>query len=367
MKRRPTLVGSVVRTWIARLSPCAALLALLLAPSLADAGDPPTSDPIVGEWSVDLDATTKGVSEAVALDLDALPPTDLAEELLRRETFLRALRFTAKADGSFVLGIGTRRDAQRTTAGTWVAKGEGRYTFTLSRRFGVPVSGAEAGPLEATVEEIQRKGGPSEPVVARRLSYRDRDGAHLVFEKGLPPTGRMPADPKGAPPTPAPAPAPAPVPAPAPAPAPVPGSHPAGYVAAWELDRDRMVDVALALARKQVEALEPEQRKLAQALLDGDATRDRMRRQFEAMQIEIELRADGTLQATLGLPGRDPERAVGTWQELDGKVVLILTAKDGKPASETDRKPVHGRLDGGLLWLEMAGDASPIPLRKLSR
>jgi hypothetical protein len=139
----------------------------------------------------------------------------------------------------------------------------------------------------------------------------------------------------------------------------VPGAHPAAYVAAWELDRDRMVDVALALARKQVEALEPEQRKLAQALLDGDATRDRMRRQFEAMQIEIELRADGTLQATFGLPGGTPERAVGTWQgSTEGRADPHGEGRSRRPRRIASRARPTGR---GPLWLEMAGDASPIP------
>lgn len=308
---------------------------------VARADEPPAPDPIVGTWAVDVAATAKGISEAAALDLDALPPAERAEELLRRETFSRALRLVATPDGAFRLGIPD--EAARATLGAWVSTGPGAYRLTLRARFGVPVAGAEAGPFEARLE-----GGA--------LSYRDRDGTRLVLKRPLP-SAPAPA-----------APLPPPVPAgPTPGRDPVPGAHPAAYVAVWELDRDRMIDVALDLARKQLDALEPDQRKMAEAMLLGDQARDMMRRQLEAMEIRVDLHADGTLAATLGLPGQEVEEATGTWKELEGKVTLTLETKNGRPAAEADRKPVDGRLEGAILWLEMRGDGPAIPLRKSVR
>ncbi len=147
----------------------------------------------------------------------------------------------------------------------------------------------------------------------------------------------------------------------------VPGAHPAAYVATWELDRDRMLDVALELARKQLESLDPEQRKRAEAVLLRDQARDVMRLQLEAMEIRVELRGDGTLRASLGMPKREMEEAAGTWEEVDGRVILTLTTTNARPASGEDRKPVQGRLDGGILWIEMRPDAAAIPLRKTDR
>ena len=336
----------------------------------AGAGDPPVSDPLVSDlWYVDVDATMLGLSETVSLDLDALPPADRAEELLRRETFLKALRLAVAADGTFVLGV-KRHDAHdpkamrgafdpRATRGTWTAVGVRRYRFTLTSRFGVVTSKADAAPFDARIDLVRdRKRDPKETLQLGELalSFRDRDGTRLVFLRDMGNVGSAVL------------PTPPPPPAPAPATPERSGSHPAAYVATWSLDRDRMVDVALALARKQLDGLEPEQRRLAQALLDGDAARDQMRRKFEVMEIDVVLRADGTLGATLLLPGRDQETATGTWQEADGKVVLTIVTKNGRPATKSDRKAVTARLDGGLLWLELTeGEASAIPLRKWIR
>lgn len=314
-----------------------ALLGLLawLAPATdAHADEPPAPDPLVGTWTVDVASTAKGISEATAHDLDALPAAERAEELLRRETFLKALRFAAAADGTFRLGIPD--EAPRSTRGTWAAKGPGAYRFTFLARFGVPCAGADAGPIEARID-----GGA--------LSFRDRDGTRLLLLRpGAPVVSQTPAPPA------------TPVAA-------VPGAHPAAYVATWELDRDRMLDVALELARKQLESLDPEQRKRAEAVLLRDQARDVMRLQLEAMEIRVELRGDGTLRASLGMPKREMEEAAGTWEEVDGKVILTLTTTNARPASGEDRKPVQGRLDGGILWIEMRPDAAAIPLRKTDR
>lgn len=334
----------------------------------ADAGDSPASDPLVFDhWYVDVEATMLGLSEAVSLDLDALAPAERAEELLRRETFLKALRLAVAADGTFVLGVkryapddprATRGTFDpRATRGTWTTVGLRRYRFTLTSRFGVATSKADAAPFDARIDLVRdRERDPQESLRLgeQALSFRDPDGTRLVFLRDLGNVGAAPTLP--------------PPPAPGPSTPELPGSHPAAYVAAWSLDRDRMVDIALALARKQLDVLEPEKRKLAQALLDGDAARDQMRRRFEVMEIDVILHADGTLVAILLLPGQDQEKATGTWQEADGKVVLTIVTKNGRPATESDRKPVTARLDGGLLWLEMTGgEASAIPLRKSVR
>ncbi len=347
----------------------ALVLGALLGAATLSADEPRGTDAILeGPFVVDVEATAKGIAAYVSDDLDALPAADRAEELLRRETFLQALRWTAAPDGTFRLGVAGRDE--RATRGTWKAVGEHAYALTIQVRFGVPVAAGAVRPVSARLEP-----GPQRPEArgssrdtAPRLTYRDADGSVWVFRRA-PAAPSAPLQPSheaspAAPPAPSATPAPG---SPAPARETAPGVHPAAYVGAWELDRDRMVEVALSLARRQLEALEPEQRKLAEALLDGDAARDRMRRQFEAMQIEIDLRADGTLEATLGLPGRDAETAAGTWEELEGKVVLVLTTKGGKPATKADRRPVNGRLDGGTLWLDMTAGRDAIPLRRSGR
>lgn len=132
------------------------------------------------------------------------------------------------------------------------------------------------------------------------------------------------------------------------------GAGGGGVVGSWTMDMDKVMDMAMAEAKKKIGEMPEDQRKVAEEAMGGKAMREMMAKQFGSMKMDVTVSADKTFTVSAQEPGSDKADAMaGTWEEKDGVFTFTTKTKNGQPATGGDAKSVRAKMAGGNLVLSM--------------
>jgi hypothetical protein len=128
-------------------------------------------------------------------------------------------------------------------------------------------------------------------------------------------------------------------------------------VGTWVVDVDKtvdpIVDQAMAMVKKSLEAIPSEQRKMAEGHMP---TREKMKEEMSKEMADgvLEVKSDGTFT----MKGeKKADSTTGTWVEKDGAVTFTPKTHNGQPAEGEKAKPMTAGWDGSQLYLRMDAPA----------
>jgi len=129
-----------------------------------------------------------------------------------------------------------------------------------------------------------------------------------------------------------------------------------GPVGSWSIDLEKAIDMGMAEAKKQLNAMPEDQRKMAEEMMGGKAAREMMTKQMADLKMDVTVNADKTFTVASSEPGgKTTDNMTGTWEEKDGKLVFTTKTKNGQPATGAAAKVVEAKMVGGSLVLTMPG------------
>jgi hypothetical protein len=122
------------------------------------------------------------------------------------------------------------------------------------------------------------------------------------------------------------------------------GTSDSDVVGTWKLDMEKAMEVA-------VKSMEEALAKLPNAPPEARGQIDRMREQMRgplaAIQVEFDIKGDGTFQGRMSAPGETQGGLKGTWKDKGATVVLTPTEIKGQPARGDESIELTKR-DGNL-------------------